>query len=221
MPMTKTLVGTFLLLFAIPAIAFVAEKTEVSKTYEVVELDYAPEVKQAYVGNLDNYPVMYEMSSDEPFKLTTQVWQRYRSGNEPAPLSLIAVSVNKDETGVTEVARLRPSKDDWVLYKDKKLGMTFWVAPKMEEEVEAGVYRVEVSTPNNQGDFMVVFGDIEQNAGYFKTLSSIRIVQNNFGYGIFRMLLASPVYYTLGIIFLLLAFYKTWQYRKLISNGSN
>lgn len=191
--------------------------SEVAKPYDIISIESSPNIKQEYLGELKNYPIMYEMSSKEPFTIKAKVYQLFENKTEPTPFSLIAIRKNDRGGGVTEVGRHNPARADWTVVEDKVLGMTFWQGPDFSYEVEAGTYRIEISTPDNIGQYMIVFGEDEQSVGYFEMLSNIRMTQKFFGKSVFSMVVSSYVYYSLGIVLLLFALYKTWQFRKKIA----
>ena len=83
----------------------------------------------------------------------------------------------------------------------------------ISEDVEPGLYRIEISTPVNEGKFMLQIGNDPVETSYWSQLASVRQTQLFFGYGLFSMLGSSLIFYPLGIILLLFLIYKTWQYR--------
>jgi hypothetical protein len=188
--------------------------TEIDRPYEIVtvEKDFGP--RHIYLGELNDYPVMYEITTEESFDLSVKIRQQYNNSGEPLSLSLIIIKQNERGGGVTEVARLRPSKDSWVAVKDSVFGMTFWESETLSRTVEPGIYRIEISTPDNIGRYMLTVGDDEDLPGYFKTLANVHTTQKFFGHSIFRLISSSYVYYMLGILFLLFVIRWTWKYHK-------
>lgn len=205
-----------LAMICLPVIAqaYTVFETDISQPYEIVPIEAAPPVQQNYLGTLDNFPIMYEQSSEEPFTFAAQVLQPANADMQP--ITLLLIRTNDRGGGVTEVTRMVASPSDWVTRKDNKLGMTFAASPVISEQVEAGTYRLEVSSPDNHGQFLLTIGQEVTAPGYFAELSAIRQTQAYFGYGIFSMVKSAYIYYPLGIALLLFAFFKTWQYRHLI-----
>lgn len=207
-----------LLTFALPALAFNPTVTEVAKPYDIVPVVSSSPGQALYLGELLGYPVMYEIVATESFVLQVQMQQPANTTLQP--LALIAVKSNEYNGGVSEVARLRPELTDWTREKDSALGLSFWVSPVLEAEVEPGTYRVEISSANNKGKFLLRFGDTVSTQGYFATLGDIQKTQKFFGYSSLKLLTSSYVYYPLGILLLLFVFYKTWHFRKFLSHDS-
>lgn len=192
--------------------------TDVTRPYEIVTVksDLGPE--HIYLGELNDFPIMYEITAKESFDLSSRVRQIYNGSEKPVSFSLIVIRQDERGGGVTEVARLRPGTDDWTMVKDSVFGMTFWESEALTSTVEPGVYRIEISNPDNVGRYMLTLGEGEDLPGYFTTLANVRTTQKFFGYSILRLLTSSYVYYTLGIFFLLFVIHRTWKYRKSIAH---
>jgi hypothetical protein len=165
-----------------PTFTFSPEITEVARPYEVVTIDEQAVRTQDYLGELDGFPIMYEITSDEPFTLQAKVQQRYISGAEPLAFSLIVIRQNERGGGVTEVARLYPESSDWQRIKDSQLGFSLWQGSALSAAVEPGTYRIEVSTPENRGKYLLSFGDEEVDDGYFVSLAGVRLTQQFFDF---------------------------------------
>lgn len=200
------------LLLPLVSWGYTAVETDISQPYEIFPIEATAQAQIAYLGSLENYPVMYEVTSDEPFTFNAFVSQSTQ--REIQPLSLLLIRKNDRGGGVAEVARMSVDTGQWQRTKDSLLGMTFVQSPSISEEVSAGTYRIEVSSPDNQGRYLLQIGNQPTDQGYLTTLSEIRTTQKHFGLGLFSILKSSYVYYPLGILVLLFAFYKTWQYSR-------
>lgn len=207
------------LAFAFPAEAFSPIVTEVSVPYQIVSIDEYADSRHDFLGELKDYPIMYEISVDEEADLQVQISQRFVSEAEPIPFSLIVVRKNDRGGGVKEVVRQKLSSEDWAVEKNSMLGMDFWQGPVLSESVQAGTYRIEISTPKNEGRYMLSFGSLDSvDIGFFDSLSSIRTTQKFFGHSFFRMFVSSYVYWPLGIAVLGFLAYRLWFYRKLFTH---
>jgi len=193
--------------------AYTVFETDISQPYEIVPIEATPPMQHDYLGTLVDYPVMYEITSEEPFTFEARVSQRV---DEVQPISLLLIRKNDRGGGVREVARMTVDPSEWIRRSDSKLGMTLLTSPAISEPVEPGTYRIEVSSPDNIGQYLLTVGEEETEPGYFAELGAIRQTQAYFGMGIFSMLKSSYVYYPIGILLLLFALYKTWSCRHLI-----
>ncbi|NCN11849.1 hypothetical protein GW937_00835 [Candidatus Kaiserbacteria bacterium] len=198
--------------------AFTVYQTEVTKPYEIISLQQDLEKKQAHIGQLENFPIMYAVTVVATTTFTTQLSQRYQGS--VAPLSLALMLVREDDTGggVSEVMRTHPEVTDWDIRKDAMYGMSFLDSAPITSELRPGTYRIEVSTPDNLGRYMLTLGTTEEKMGYFEALAHVRTVQQGFGLSIGKMLGSSYVYYPLGIILLLFIMQRTWRFRKVIAH---
>jgi hypothetical protein len=204
---------TLMAAFLVPAISLAYAPTLNNTTipYKPQIIDSAIGNEAQYLGLLAGDPHMYEFTIGVATTLTLRLSQR--ATDTPAPFSLIAVRENTQNAGVVEVGRLRAKDISWEEKRDWGLGLTLTHSPTFEAEIGPGVYRVEVSTPENAGAYMLTIGTNETPVGYFKTLADVRMIQKFFGVSILAMLLSTYVFYLLGIILLIALFYYTWRNR--------
>jgi hypothetical protein len=195
------------------ACAYNPSVNEPSVPYEVFHIETNIEEQSEYLGNLRGDPHMYEFSVDETAELSLSLVQLYQESI--IPLSLIVIKVNNDDKGVTEIGRLHNSDIEWQTYGDGALGLKLKKSDSFEAELSLGTYRVEVSTPDNIGDYMLIFGNDSDSvsAGYFETLSQVRMIQSFFGSSVFGMLQSTYIRYPLGIVILFGLIYMTWRGR--------
>jgi len=156
-----------------PAWAYNTSINEPAIPYEIFTIETNIEEQSEYLGDLQGDPHMYEFTVSEPVKLSLQIAQQDMSITS-VPFSLITIKQNGKNRGVTEIGRLKNSEADWQSYSDKALGLKLIKGDVFEAELEKGVYRVEVSTPDNIGKYMLILGHEQYSDGYFKTLSHIR-----------------------------------------------
>jgi hypothetical protein len=108
----------------------------------------------------------------------------------------------------------------WKKVQDSVLGINFLEGTTIQKNVSPGTYRVEVSTPDNKGAYMLVVGEEPQSNGFFKALGQIYTTQRHFGYTPLHLLFSSYIYYPLGILLVLYGIYRTWRYRKELAHVS-
>jgi hypothetical protein len=215
--MKRTILFAIFFLLALPALAYNPITAEPKIAYEVIPVEGDPYVQREYLGDLEDYPDMYELTTDVAITLKARV--RQRDSKKAVPFGLIMVRQNDGDGGVTEVVRMNEPVAEWDKVKESSLGMKFLEGGLIEKDIEPGTYRIEVSTPENKGDYMLIIGDEPQSSGFFKAIAQIYKTQRHFGYTPFHMLFSSYVYYTLGILGVLYGIYRTWQYRKELRHG--
>jgi hypothetical protein len=210
--MLKSLVAFLLVFIAFPAVAYNPIKAEPKEAYDVIAIEDDPYIQREYLGDLEDFPDMYEFTTDVAIAMKVQL--RQRDNKKAQPFGLIIVRQNEDDGGVTEIVRMSEPVSDWNTVKESSLGMKFLEGGLIEKDIAPGTYRIEVSTPDNKGDYMLVVGDEAQSSGFFKALGQIYTTQRHFGYTPFHMLFSSYVYYPIGILVVLYGIYATWQYRR-------
>ena len=198
-----------MLLGPIVALAMPVTVTEQSAPYELVPVESTPGVQSSFVGELTGSPIMYELIADEPFTFTAAV--RQLSNKEQQPFSLIVIRQNDRGGGVQEVARMNVDPGEWTRARDGQVGLSFATSPAVSEPVEAGIYRVEVSTPENDGKYQLLLGDLEADLGYMEELRAARTTQAFFGYGFIMMLGSRLVYIPLLLGIVLFGMYRVWH----------
>lgn len=184
--------------------------------YGIYLLDSDIETRSEYLGALIGDPQMYEFTITATATLKLRLAQL--ETETPIPFSLITVRKDDKNDGVSEVGRLLAKDIVEDLVTDKVLGLTLLTSQIYEAKIGPGIYRVEVSTPENFGRYMLMVGDNPKEVGYFKTVSDVRTIQSFFEKPIFTLLKSSSVYYPLGIISLLGLFFVTWKKRNFIKN---
>ena len=200
-----------LAVFMVPAAAsaFIASETDISQPYEIVPIEVTMPDQISFLGTLNDFPVMYEISSDEPFTFTAALAQ---PTNQPTqPFSMLLIRRNDRGGGVTEIARMNYVEEEWATTRDSLLGISLSESIELEEDLDPGTYRLEVSSPDNQGQYLYTVVNDQQDVGYTDQLGYVRQTQSYFGYGFFTMLRSSLVYYPIGIILLLGGIFQTWR----------
>jgi hypothetical protein len=163
-----------------------------------------------YVGTLAGYPHTYELIIEQDRDIALQL-------TVPAHLDdvYMALLVRRDARGggVEEISRVIVDPLTLPAGRNSELGINVRLAMLSNETLPAGQYRIEVSTPDNVGPYLLsVGGDVA--IGYGSALARTRTIQNEFGYSGVRMLGSNLLYYPLGIILLVVAIAGTWYLRR-------
>lgn len=188
--------------------AYNSSVNEPTIPYEIYEIKTNIENQSEYLGELNGDPHMYEFVLGENANLTLELRQ---NKNSTAPLTVIVIKENDNKKGVKEIGRLKGINFEWSQFSDNALGITLNRGEVFEKEIEPGVYRVEVSTPDNSGKYMLVMGNKPSDGGYFKNLASIYRIQSFFEASFFSIFKSSYVYYPVGIVILSGLIYLTWR----------
>ena len=162
-----------------------------------------PTLSQAFYGELSGWPHTYEIRATEPFLLYTQILEP-DIDSAAKNHHLIVIKERANGRGVEEVVRL-PAKDaDWESFYEPFGSDTYLAGGEYEAEVEPGVYRIEVSTPRNEGKYVLSVGKIEDfsDLGYFETVKRIYQVKLFFEKPGIAVVLSPFVYVPLIVILL-------------------
>lgn len=125
-----------------------------------------PTIEQRIYGELKHHPHTFEFVASEDMRLYAEVsiprGSKYKK-------SLIAI--REEKRGVSEVGRVSHSKGEWHRVRDWTLGRFFETQHALEADITAGVYRIEVSSPENLGKYKLVVGTESSPVGIGKKLS--------------------------------------------------
>ncbi len=183
--------------------AYSVQVHDLAEQYEILTLPGSASEQQIVVGELRDYPHMVELVSDEPFFLTASV--RAVPGTSSPQFGGIVVQV-LEPRGVAEVARLKASDATWTEEVDTVSALPYLVGPAFAGEVPAGTYRIEISTPDNTGRYILVIGNDDVPSSYGDTWSSVSTLYDFYGVSKLGMIWTPLVYYPLGIVLLLIGF---------------
>jgi len=193
----------------VPTYAYVTVEPTFPEQYEPYAVQSDFYTSTTYLGSLTGEPQLYEFTIDVSDTLPLMLLQRASGSIEP--LGLLVVEVLGDGKGVREVARQNIPPEQWQLYADPVLSIALRQTPAFEVALMPGTYQVEVSAPDNQGNYALMMGVDGTSVGYFDTLGAVRAVHSHFGYSFLRMLGSSYIYWPLGIMLLLLVVYKLFR----------
>jgi len=154
-----------LLLFFVPLLAYGYESVLAKPETARVVLPLSAEGAE-YYGALLGYPHTYEFSiaEEQPFSASVFVYDADTQKND---VSLIVVK--HERRGVSEIGRTNIKEVQWQKEYDAVLAESFRHGGKIEANLEAGTYTLEVSSPNNDGVYQLQVGE-EKKRGYFEAL---------------------------------------------------
>jgi len=114
-----------------------------------------PEISYAYYGKLQGSPQLYKIESDKPFHLY---------------VSLLVPYVGQEETSDVEFHIMKNQEkivmmhdyQNWTKWYEEYGRDWYLQGPEYEEDVEAGIYLVEVHSDTNSEDYTLAIGKIER-----------------------------------------------------------
>lgn len=163
-----------------------------------------PDVSQAFYGQLEDFPHMFEIQSDETFNLYTEILVPDIE-NQPNDIGVLILKV--EERGVTEIKRLSPKEAEWESRYEWFGGDSYRRGSSFFDSLDAGTYQIEVSTPVNLGKYVLVVGKKEEFSifDYVDTVRDIARVKSFFGKPAIAILGTPFVYAPLILLFISLS----------------
>lgn len=156
------------------------------------------------VGELAGFPHTYQFTLTEPTVFDTQVMVYDTYATERPSL----IIVREIDRGVETVMRRDAAKETWELFHDPVSGLDFQQSEDFSSELPAGVYRLEVSMPLNEGQYILKLGH-ESAEGYFAKLANIKSLRNALGLSTIGMLTNGYVWVPMFIL-ISLGFFGWW-----------
>ncbi len=200
------------LMVAGTAKAYSVHRLPVAEPYAVLPIDITKPELQLYVGELDGFPEMYEITVAKEMLLELGIRAVDAGMADKRNLSGILIR-DKAERGVEEVARLSKEDVAWSKVTDPNSGLEYFDGPLFARVVPPGTYRIEISTPANEGRYMLAVGDPEAGGGYFEKLAGVAALYDFYGHSKLAMIRSPLVHYPLGIILVMIGLFLTWRYQ--------
>lgn len=196
---------------ALPVEAHIPVLVEQNSLHDITQI-VDPELSQAFYGTLTNGPHTFEIKSAEPFHLYVQVLVPDIEG-VPNTISGIVIRETGFRGRVSEVARLLAEEATWESFFEVWGGDRYRKGSEFERDVESGVYRLEVSTPDNKSQYVLVVGKREDfnSLGYFETVKRIAEVKSFFGKSKLRVIESPLVYVPLCILMVFVIGYMVYR----------
>lgn len=193
-----TLLIVFIPLGAVEAhIPVMVDPASVRDVYAIND----PTLSQAFYGNLSGFPHTYEVRVRDATVLRVEVLiPEIVSAVEEVNGIVIRETGMKGR--VEEVARLLARDASWEQFFEPWGGDWYRRGSSFETTIEAGVYRIEVSTPDNYAPYVLVVGTEERDGGlgYIALVERIAQVKAFYGKSAFAVLESRFVYLPLVFI---------------------
>ena len=151
-------------------------------------------LQQEVYGELKGYPHTFEFVVKESEQLSVEVAVPKKTEYKK---SLIVIK--EERRGVSEVGRVSYDADNWQKDFDWRIGRKFLTQGTLDAELGEGVYRIEVSSPENLGKYKLKIGTKRQ-WGYFGNFAHAWTGARFFGSTVFSVLRAPIVLGTLLVV---------------------
>lgn len=171
-----------------------------------------PTLAQGFFGTLAGFPHTFEIRATEPFLLSIHI----RTPDVPSHTDTVSGIVIKEEKrGVSEITRLHAEDASWTVLRDTLTGASYRDGASFEQELEPGVYRVEVHTPDNAEKYILMVGTREDmTVGYFTLIGRLIDIQRFNEQWVVWVVRSPYVYVPLLIILISCIAWGMWYKRK-------
>ena len=158
-----------------------------------------PELSQAFYGSMHGFPHTFEIVATKPFTLFTQILVPDIDSSKNTISGIIIKELKSGR--VEEVSPLTAKDAAWEKSYEPFGGDTYRKGPSFEGNLEPGVYRIEVHTPDNLEKYVLVVGKREDlTLGYLELLRRVTEVKEFFEKSQFRIIESPLVYIPLILL---------------------
>ncbi len=179
--------------------AYVPNLIEQTSLRDIVTID-DPELSQAFYGSMTGFPHTYEITVTKPLHLYTHI----RVPDIETSINNVSGIIIKEQgrgKRVLEISRLSAKDAEWKSNFDISGGDSYREGSTFEGELEAGTYRIEVSTPDNLSKYVLMIGTREEmSIGYFERIGRLMDVKLFFEKSRFRIIESPYVYVPLLVV---------------------
>lgn len=211
--MKKIFIIIALFLLPYSTFAYIPEIVIQESLLDITQIEN-PENVSFFHGELFSFPHTFEINSEKSFYLQVEILVPDINSSKNNISGIIIKE--KEVGGVEEVIRLEAEEVEWEEYRETETGNTYRIGPRFQSDLEAGVYRIEVHTPDNLEKYVlkVGFQDGDEKIGYFKKISRIMESKIFFEKTKFSVLESRVIYVPFfGIVFILFAIKKRGKLR--------
>ena len=120
-----------------------------------------PEVSQAFYGELKGHEAYYLIDLKETQDLYLQILVPDLSaiGKDK---SVVVEYLSELGVKATDFAKLDAAGVDWQKYYEEYAGDNYWQGPDLKKSADSGYYLIKVTSPDNQGKYVLVVGEKEE-----------------------------------------------------------
>ncbi len=193
----------------LPLVTFAYQSVIAEPSDARVVLPIADEgVSREFFGRLDDFPHTFEFEVKDtmPYKAELFVVDDVLQKNDAS-----IIIVKAERRGVSEVGRTSAKDSSWESVKSRMYAESFRSGGNLEGLLEPGWYKLEVSAPNNDGVYRLVWGTDGVSRGYFGNVRALFEVKAFLNHSRFGAVFSPLIYVPLLLLLLLAGFfyYKT------------
>lgn len=197
--------------------AYVATVDTPDAPYKIKQIEATFDVERWYLGALVQFPQMYGFSLSKDTIVPLSLRIPSDTDIEVMRPTLLLVKIDSSR-GVEEIKRVDYESTLWQEEKDAHSGFSYYTFDSPILSLSAGEYRIEISSVNNEGKYMLVVGSDDKEVSASTIKSTVRTLEDFYKESSTS---ATPTpesssltkYYPLGILLLLGMLVVVWRYR--------
>ena len=152
---------------------------------------------QAYYGRLNNYPHTYLLTITDPTEVVVKI---LIPDADTGQNDRSVIIVRQEKQGVSEVTRLRAKEAAWEVFFEPWGANRYRQGETYRDTLESGTYLIEVSSPNNTGQYTLMVGEQWSWRGYLTAVREEYQAKHFMGVSAFSLLLSPLLYLPLLLI---------------------
>lgn len=177
-----------------------------------------PELAQVFFGELTGFPHTYEIQAETSFTLVIGVHTPDLETNTNTASGIVIKETTRGR--VEEITRLIGTDASWNVVRDTLSGGKYREGPSFERQLDPGVYRIEIHTPDNKEKYQFAIGTRkEMTLGYLELLTRIISVDTFLERSMFWIITSPYVYWPLfGLVSVCMSLWylRIWFRRKRV-----
>lgn len=179
--------------------AIAAVLSEPEDAFEIMPI-LDPSASETYYGNPAGHPHTYEFIVKERMHFSAVLSS---IGKQVTHDELSLIIVKEQQRGVTEVGRVTGTDAQWHSSYSHSLALALRESETLEVELDGGIYRLEVSTPENLSAYK-----LDINNGGTLSYKELFTARQVFGLSYISVLFAVRVYVPLLLLLVFLYYRK-------------
>jgi len=150
----------FLPVFVFAYVSVIAKPSNATVVLSIAD----SKASQEFFGRLDDFPHTFEFEVNETFPFKAAIFVP----DWPVQKNDVSIILVKEERrGVSEIGRTSIKAVPWESQYDSMIVESFRSGGSLETSIEPGRYKLEVSSPNNEGKYRLVLGTEKIDRNYF------------------------------------------------------
>ncbi len=156
-----------------------------------------------YFGRLTGFPHTYRFEVTQEQSYSAQI---FVPASPEYKTDVSVILVKEEKRGVTEKGRTFVKEASWAELRNARLSETFKDGGVLTGTLTPGTYILEVSSPNNDGVYRLLWGEGRLSSSYFAQVRALFAVKAFLGHTSLGVLFSPLIYLPLVLILSVIGF---------------